>query len=330
MKSFCSATQYRKLAGITYSIISCIFYVANNFLFKYACNTRLYYPFDVLFIRGIVSGTLSKASMYASHHSEYALTNNEFRFIYVRVVLLSFVSLAFSLGVLYIPISLATVVYYTSPIITIFMASYMVNEKTHIYDIIAAFLSFLGLIIIVKPPFMFGKQEQHSLSFFIAILAFIMCSIINAYTNIMCRKIKSKISFFIITYYYGQVMAIILGIILFIRQRNIELKADFTLNDAIFCIGIAVVQFAGSFFQYISFKYEEAGRLGIVTYIQVLFTYIVEIVLFKMVPDRYTILGAGLIVFSSIAVIAHKMMNDKRHNSIASEEGSEIEDKLNN
>ena len=317
-----------KLAGILCTLVSCILYMVNNFLVKYSCNVMHYYVIDVLLIRGLSNIVFTIIGMRVENQSRFQLVESDFHFIKIRLLLIIPTSFLFSIGVLYISVSLATVVYYTTPLVTILMASYSLNEKTHIYDIIAAFFSFLGLIVVTKPPFLFGSQENYTMSFYLAILGFLVCSVSNAYANIMCRKIKSKINFMVLTYYYGITFTMVNSVVLFVLPRSKEYIVDFGYKDVLFCIFIAAVQFIGSYFQYISFKYDEAGRVTIFTYCQVLFTYIVEITLFHIVPDFITIIGAILIVGSCITVVFNKLVEARRKRTLSKDSATDMEKRL--
>ena len=63
--------------------------------------------------------------------------------------------------------------------------------------------------------------------------------------------------------------------------------------------------------QYLAFKYDTASRLGIITYIQIVYTFIVETILGKT-PNAVTIIGT-VVVITSCGVIAMKKIQEEKH-----------------
>lgn len=74
------------------------------------------------------------------------------RFTYVvRCVIGMMCNLCFLLSLLFIPFSKASVFFWMSPVFTAVIAHYYLHEKLTIYDWLAVFIAFFGIVIIQNP-----------------------------------------------------------------------------------------------------------------------------------------------------------------------------------
>lgn len=112
--------------------------------------------------------------------------------------------------------SLVTVLFYTRPIFTLFKASFQLGEKISIYDIITTLFSFIGIVCVIQPEFLFGGSS-HSFYYTVAVVFSILIALANSETTVMYRKIRAKINYHILQY-YGSITYTIAGSILLFTQ----------------------------------------------------------------------------------------------------------------
>ena len=84
----------------------------------------------------------------------------------------------------------------TAPIFTVFYAKIFINESIVMADLINVVIVFIGIIMIVKPPFLFGSTAMYNEDpeAIYAVVLMICNSILNqANIYVLLRILKGKI-----------------------------------------------------------------------------------------------------------------------------------------
>lgn len=169
--------------------------------------------------------------------------------------------------------------------ITLFSILFL-NEKFSLRKIAIIILAFSGAILVVKP--------QLNYSFFPFLLGLITASF-SAIGYMMIRALRNSEEYLIIIFYYG-----IFGVIL---SFPLMLLNGFVIINSIqffllLLIGVALT--LGQASQTITFTFAPASELSVYLYLDIIFSLIIGMLLWKEYPDILSILGILLILSTSI------------------------------
>jgi drug/metabolite transporter (DMT)-like permease len=204
----------------------------------------------------------------------------------VRGLLLFFSSYLYFHGLVYLPLATAASISLTSPLVVTALSSRFLGEPVGPRRWIAVCIGFVGALIVVRPGH--AHFEWHSL----LIVASTLCS---AFYQLFSRR-------------YGQAerpdasatMATIVGTVAATPLLPFEwMTPAFGWDWALFvCIG--VMAGVGHYFLTIAFSQAPAAVIAPFNYVQLIGAAMLGYLVFDSIPDFWTWVGAGVIVFSGL------------------------------
>ncbi|EWS72540.1 integral membrane protein DUF6 containing protein (macronuclear) [Tetrahymena thermophila SB210] len=208
----------------------------------------------------------------------------------------------------YLNISDAVVFGNTNPIWTSFLAAIFLGEKLTIKSLIFSFISFLGMLLIIKPDFFFeatldkepinmqGRNQVKGCMF--ALFGSILLSFIQIILSKVQKQMKcNNAQLLMYNHFFG---CIITGITELQLPNN-----DIIVNKRfLFIILImGVLAFISQLLFTRSFTLEKASIISPLQYIGVVLSFLVDIFFFNEQIYLTSVLGAVLIIVGSIAII---------------------------
>ncbi|XP_045883819.1 solute carrier family 35 member G1 isoform X2 [Meles meles] len=201
----------------------------------------------------------------------------------------------------------ATVITFSSPVFTSIFACIFLKEKYSPWDALFTVFTITGVILIVRPPFLFGASaagggESYSLHLKGTIAA-VAHAVFGALTLVILRKMGKSVDYFLSIWYY-----VILGllesiIILFIIG---EWSLPYCGLDRLFLILIGLFGLGGQVFLTKAIQIEKAGPVAIMKTMDVVFAFIFQIIFFNDVPTWWTVGGALCVIASSTGAAVRK------------------------
>ncbi len=191
----------------------------------------------------------------------------------------------------HLPFAAATVLQYLHPMFTGFLAFLFLKERLSQATFICVILSFLGLIIIVQPAFIFGGTTEHYP--LIAILAAIAGAFGSAIAYVLVRKLSQTEDPSVIIFYFP---LIALPISVLLLADNVVMPQGWQWL-LLLCIGIFTQ--VGQVGLTKAMQTETAGKATSFSYLQVVFAIIFGMVLFAEVPTLPVIFGSVLIIMGA-------------------------------
>lgn len=128
-----------------------------------ACTGLLkanYTTFDIVYGRMAVSLVIAISVCKYLKISIYPSNEKAFRLIILRAVMASITQLLYVHSYRYIAMSDMVVIAETNPIWTFILASYFLGEKITVRKMSFCLLALLGIILIVRPTFIFGNVDE--------------------------------------------------------------------------------------------------------------------------------------------------------------------------
>lgn len=213
--------------------------------------------------------------------------------------LVGFVSLT---GVFYalvhLPIAEASVLQYLHPMFTALLALLWLKERPTTATLLCIALSFIGLLVMVRPVFLFGGTGAgyDSLAVGIAIAGAFGSGL--AYTIV--RRLSTLEDPSVIVFYFPLVS---LPITLILLGDDFVMPTGWTWLTLLL---VGIFTQIGQIALTLAMRVETASRAGSFSYTQVVFAALIGMVAFGEVPGIWTLAGAGLILFGALVNVLWK------------------------
>ncbi|PPK60573.1 EamA domain-containing membrane protein RarD [Malaciobacter marinus] len=230
----------------------------------------------------------------------------KFRFSYIFLGL--FVSLTIILlfwGLRYLPLANNIALFFIEPMVLTILSVIFLKEKIFYNHIIAVLIGLVGTFIIIRPNF-----ALYGIASFLPIASAI-CYALYLMSIRMASNLGNSIS---LQFWVGIVATFFLSIvILFGESFNIEVFSFHKIDSSIWWIllilgiGTTIVQLLVSS----AFFHAKASTLASFQYLEIISATILGWLMFNEIPDKFTILGALIVIFAGIYLVRHERRVNK-------------------
>ena len=186
-----------------------------------------------------------------------------------------------------LPLAEATVLQYLHPMFTAIMAVFFLKERLKPHILICVLLSFLGVVLIVRPAFLFGSisSEYDIFAIWVAVAgAFLSATAYN-----LVKKLNQTEDALVIIFYFPLVA---LPVSLLLLGNNVVMP-NLEQTLLLLCVGIGTQM--GQLGLTKAMQTETAGRATSLSYIQVVFSIALGWLVFNQWPDGWVLAGIALI-----------------------------------
>ena len=198
----------------------------------------------------------------------------------------------------HLPLAEATILQYLHPMFTAVLAIFFLNERSTQGSLICIALSFIGLIVMVQPDFIFAASSVEFDNF--AVLIGIVGAFGSAIAYILVRALnKTEDSAVIILYF--PMISLPISIIL--------LWNDFVMPTGIvwvYLVAIGLTTHIGQIAITKAMQTETASRATSFGYLQVVFAMILGIIFYQELPVMETLIGAALVITGAYLTVTWK------------------------
>lgn len=228
----------------------------------------------------------------------------------------------------HLSLSDATVLTFIAPILTGFSGAVFLKESLSIGEVLAGLCSFLGVVLVSRPQFLFGSSREFldpSEGLPEAIPAERMLSVLAALVGvlgatgtytILCAIGKKAHILHSLAFFSSQsVLVSTLGIILFRIPSVIPTR----ISGAILLLLISLLGLIAQILLTMGLQLETAGRGTLAVYTSLIFAIIFEFAVFHTTPSTLSITGALIIISSSIYTTLTKRKAATETASVATE-----------
>jgi len=214
----------------------------------------------------------------------------------------------------YLSLSDSIVLTFLSPLSTAIAGSLVLNERFKKGEALAAIISLLGVVLIARPPFIFGSgghskvsAVEHGVTIEQRMIA-VCVSLISTFgftsAFITIRAIGKRAHPLHNMSYLSFLSVVVCGLGIIITRTPMVIPTERLYLSMLVLIG--VFGFFAQILMTMGFQIEAAGRASMGIYSQVIFTMILERVIFGTTPGLLSILGTCLILGSAIYATATK------------------------
>lgn len=189
------------------------------------------------------------------------------------------------------PLADATVLQYLHPMFTAIIAMLFLKERIHGATLICIVLSLGGLLAIARPEFLFGSL--HASFSWLALAAALLGAFGSAIAYVLVRKLSQSEDTSVIIFYFPFVALPVSLLLLW--DRFVWPQGE----QWLILILVGVFTQLGQIGITKAMQTETAGKATAYSYVQVVFAALLGWCIFEEVPEFWTYLGAGLIVFGA-------------------------------
>ncbi|KAF0699384.1 Aste57867_10045 [Aphanomyces stellatus] len=194
----------------------------------------------------------------------------------------------------------ASVLIFTTPIMTFFLGAAFLKEKVECIDVTCAIVALTGVVFVVRPVFLFHSNELVKIASAAAIIAALVGAFAKAVAFVVIRKMPS-IHFLVVVHYLMLSSSIISGIWIAIFDHVFHVALDLYAWLGIGAIGL--LGFLGQISLTKGLQIEHVGVASAMRYLDVVFVFVWDALLLREVINPWSILG-GVIIIACVAVIA--------------------------
>jgi len=220
-----------------------------------------------------------------------------------------------------LPLGDTTTILFSSPVIVMVLSMFILHERCGIFRMVAATTLLGGVILISKPPFIFGQDENLGYDAVGYSLVLSACGL-SALGIVLTKLISKQVEKLIILFYLGLATTLCGSVGLFVfGHPSLPGARDWVLAVVIGLLGM--VQ------QYIlvwAVQLESPARVTVVRQFQIVLAYAVQVIMFGVMPTWTDMLGAGLVLVTVISIPFEKFINSKLC-PVASEEDCDEQDR---
>lgn len=202
-----------------------------------------------------------------------------------------------------LPLAEATVIQYLHPIFTALIAMFFLGERPGYAVIVCIVLSFAGLLLVARPPFLFDGQAASW--GFLAVTAAVLGAFGSGVAYTLVRKLSATEDPLVIVFYFPLVA--LPGTLPFLMHEAVWPHGI----EWIYLLGIGVFTQIGQVALTKGIQLEPAARATSFSYFQVVFATIWGVLFFAEIPPLWTLAGALLIVAGTF----FSMIESRRANS---------------
>ncbi|ELE7611737.1 DMT family transporter [Vibrio vulnificus] len=273
--------------GVRYMILSALGFALMSASVKYVSVHGI--PlFEIVAARALVSLIISYLDVKRKGISVWG--NNK-RWLFARGAVGTLALMCVYYAVTALPLAEATILQYVHPVFTALLAVLFLNERVQPATLACIVLCLLGVFTMVYPSFdASGVSELPMLSVGIALLGAFGSSIAYVIVRKLSRTEDSSVIIFYFPLVALPVSAMLIG-------------DDFVVPDvALILVLILVGIFTqiGQFGLTKAMQTQTAGNASAYSYVQIVFSALLGVVLFNEVPSIWTLLGGSLIVIGAL------------------------------
>ena len=186
-----------------------------------------------------------------------------------------------------------------SPFFVIIFCAIFLKEKINMKQGISIIVAFIGALFIIKPQF-----NLDTLPYLIGVLGAIFAA--AAYTCL--RVLGGKEKYYTVVFYFSFFSTIV------ILPFMILVYKEMTLLQFIYLVLAGIFASIGQFGITIAYKYAKAKEISIFDYSNIIFSAIISILVFNVIPDSLSIIGYIIIFSVSLYMFLYNKKLDKIEN----------------
>lgn len=280
---------FRPIFGVLIVFMSAFMFSITNVMVKAVDRVD---PFTIAFFRFL--GIFFPAIPVILYQNNEFFPKGHRKMLIIRSILGSTNLLIHFYALKHMPIADVNMAAAAAPALTVLFGRIFLKEKIIILDGINLILVVFGVILIIKPPFIFGygPEYQRDPEYYMAAISVAVGCVLQANVYIALRMLKS-VPFASVLFVFGLIGALesAIGVLLFATPCMPACG-----SDRVYMVAVGFLSFLAQIGLTVALKFEGAGLTSILRKaFDIFFSFVFQIAIFNDIPGIFSILGAILI-----------------------------------
>ena len=198
----------------------------------------------------------------------------------------------------WLPLTLTSTILFSAPIIICFLSWPLLGERVGIYRWSAILLGFAGVAIAIRP-----FDESFHWAVFLSLSGALCFSLYSLLT----RHLSGLVSTDLLQFHSGMV-----GCVCLLPFALFQWQMPTSLTDGLILVSLGFFGWAGHQVLTIAHNYAPASTLSPFGYSFILFLTVWSYLIFDHLPDRWTIIGAVVIVISGLIIWFRELYHSRK------------------
>lgn len=204
----------------------------------------------------------------------------------------------------HMPLADSSVIIFSTPVFVTIFSRLFLKEPCGPFNVFTVFLTLIGVVLITRPPAIFGDSIPSLIDDQVVDrnydiwgpVAAISSTLFGANAYVLLRALKG-LHFSVIMTNFGS-FALVYTLIVSWFLGAICLPHCGTERWLV--VALAVFSFLGQILLTLSLQLEQAGPVSIARSTDIVFAFVWQVLFFKEVPNRFSVIGALLVVSSVV------------------------------
>jgi drug/metabolite transporter (DMT)-like permease len=246
--------------------------------------------FEIVFARSFVVAVLSGTALLRAGSG---FRGRETGLLLLRGVLGFGALTCFYYAVVHLPLADATVIHFTNPVYTAFIAALVLGEHIGLLEALLVVSSLGGVVMVARPAVIFGGADFLDP---VAVVVGLCGALLSASAYVAVRRLRREPPMLIV--FYFATVCTVLSLPMLLAHPVLPGPHMWLV-----LVGVGVTTHLGQWMITWGFRLERAGRASAVGYLQIVFAAAWGWVLFREIPDFWTWAGAAVIVGSTLLLV---------------------------
>lgn len=220
-------------------------------------------------------------------------------------------------SLMYISISDSVLITFLEPSLIIILAWLILREKVQRIEFVGCFVSLIGVVLILRPPFLFGTPEtvdtvvesSNPRERLIATLVALWGAFGMASVYIIIRFIGNK-AHAIMNVSYFSLVTLLIALIGIIFIPSMKFQMPHNLKEWLLFLNLGISGFCHQLLLTLGIQKERAGRGSLIAYTQLIYALLWDVILYSHLPSLWSWCGMILIIGSTLYIVKSKIDED--------------------
>ena len=295
-------TKHKGIICYVYGLMAAVCFTSVNFFVKSLSHLS---PSEILFYRSVELYLLT-LGMMKSQNMQFHYKDPKINRLLLSRSFFGLIAMSLNFyGIQLLPLSEASVISQTTPVIVGVLATIFLGEKYELSQLWGALFCMSGVLLVVKPAFLFPTDEVKTDSDnqrLTGIITLLTGTIFVSSTQVLIKKVGAKTNEGVVTLYFAAVTSIFCPILALFQGFH-----SLTLLDVIKLMINGVCSFCGQMLRNKSYILGNPGKVAIMSYFGIIYSLFLDVYVLGSKPDTYSLLGS-FCIFCSLFVFLYKIV----------------------
>ncbi|CAF3645029.1 unnamed protein product [Rotaria sp. Silwood1] len=307
-----------RFSGICYSLIASFLFIASTFTIKQLGIDLL----DALLLRFILQTIITFSFALYKHYSLLSGTVREIFLQIICAIMGSAGSFLLFLAMRYIELSDVNTLFYTRVVWTVVLSIIVYRERPSIGILIALPLTFLGVIFVTQPTFLFSSinSSMNNINYKFRIIGYIIsiiCALTAALNVLIYKQIIStskNIKASVLNFQFSFSISMFLILNQFYKIFHLKIITSFNYFISWRYIASSIVCFViiiSNILIQKAIKREHPTVFSLLGSADIFFALMFQYIFSSVRSNLYTLLGSALIISSVVLIGISKIFNER-------------------